>query len=301
MATGDAQRYTDAMAGRSFGYGLFHPPRFADMRPGMVGYIDDNGRWHRIADLTNSDELRKKGFSDFILPVADKPDRVKLGPVLSENVHSHEIALEADAAAAAVALGLPVDIGGVIEYATEDNFGAILMCDDEVVFEGFDVRDVFVQWLKDKKNQSAILKNHRDVKRYGVCVVRGTSSAEQVYLRTWSGAGDRVRVGFKLGFTGVAALNPEVAYYRANHGAGWRRFDGEKRVVFFTGVKFSYNFLGRGREDRSGAAFRGDGGDTFTFEDPDEAGMVYDVTIEEFGPPVAEGEDDDFEGDGEDD
>jgi len=51
--------------------------------------------------------------------------------------------------------------------------------------------------------------------------------------------------------------------------------------VSFTGVKFNYNFLGRGREDRSSAAFRGGGGDTFMFEDPDDAGMVYTVKMEE--------------------
>ncbi|KAK8031274.1 hypothetical protein PG990_001008 [Apiospora arundinis] len=298
MAMGDAQRYSDAMACRSHGYALFHPPRSDELRLGMVGYVDDNGVWHQIANLAKPEELRQKELGAFTLPRDKDPDRMKLGPVVSGTVRGTEVALASEAEAAA--LGLPLDVSGVIEYASEDSFGAILMCDDEVVIERYDVRDPFVRWLK--KNHRAILRRHRDVTRYGVCIALNTWSAQHVFIRTWSGAGHSVRVGFKVGATGIGNVKPEVSYYRASHGAGWQQFDGKRRVVFFSGVKFSYNLLGRGREDRDEAAFRG-GSDAFVFEDPDDAGMAYNVKVEDFGRRVedfgrqvnADGEDDDVE------
>ncbi|KAK6834168.1 hypothetical protein PG987_008862 [Apiospora arundinis] len=253
MVLGDAQQYSKAMACRSHGYSLFHPPLFEDMQPGTVGYIDANGVWHGIAELRDSRTLEYNDLGEFEGRLGCSRERKKLGPVESRSVKSNAITLKSQADA--VAMGLPVDVGGVVEYVTEASFGSVLMCDDEVEVECFSQRDNLVRWLEE--NHQAILKLHRDVKDHGIYAVRTTTSAKHVSIRSWSGAGQKISVGYKLGASGIGNSTSEVSYYLANHGVGWRQFHGEKRVVFFSGVKFRYNWLGKGREDRSEPAFSG--------------------------------------------
>jgi hypothetical protein len=155
------------------------------------------------------------------------------------------VAIETEADA--LALALPVTVGGAVEYASKTDFGAILMCDDAVVTEGFDVREPFLAWLK--KNSTALLEDFPDLKKHGAYVCTWTYSASNIHINAWEGAEHKVTLGFQVGATGIGSLGPETTWVRGRTSNGWAHFvDGEKRVVFFTGVKIAYGVFGPRKE-----------------------------------------------------
>lgn len=83
---------------------------------------------------------------------------------------------------AAAALGLPVDIGGAVKYSTKSDFGAILMCDSDVVMEGYDLRAPFKKWLK--ANSKKLLENYGELEKYGVIAATWTYSSDDIYIKT---------------------------------------------------------------------------------------------------------------------
>lgn len=123
-----------------------------------------------------------------------EPEARVWGPLISSNVRETNIKLEGDAEA--LSIGLPADIGGLVQYNTNTDFGAVLMCDDEVVIEGYDFRNPFLAWLK--RNSKELLKNYPDLKKYGVCAVTWTYSSTNIHIKAWANAGTAVTLGFNL-------------------------------------------------------------------------------------------------------
>lgn len=236
-----------------FGLALYEPPKFEKLKPGMIGYINAWGRWVDIVDITDAKKLKAEGYTPFRLPVIETEFQT-WGPHEAAAVNSNEIKFEGEVSAAS--FGFPADIGGVVEYSTTDDFGAILMCYDKVAAEGYDDRDRFSEWLRD--NAKIIMKKHTEVKKRGVCAAMRTYSAKDIYIEAWDNPERKIRLGFKLGATGAGSVSPERSWSKKHSGNAWRAWDeGEKRVVFFTGVKFKFwGFLGA-HEVRNDPAFRG--------------------------------------------
>lgn len=237
------------MRSHRLGYGLHKPDLYTRLHPGILGFLDEDSTWHPLLDLTQTPifnitqgkPVEDVNYTPFSTPVLKEPDSRFWGPRVSNKHTEVSIALETEAGA--LALGLPVDVGGAIEYQSKTDFGAILMCDDAVVADGFDVRDPFLSWLK--KNSAALLADFPDVKKHGVCIATWTYSAASVHVNAWQGAEQKVVVGFKVGATGVGSLGPETSWYRGHASSGWSHFvDGQKRVVFFSGVKVTYGVFG---------------------------------------------------------
>jgi hypothetical protein len=159
---------------------------------------------------------------------------------VSSNVKENRINLEGDLNG--LSFGFPVDVGGVIHYSTKSDFGAVLMCDTEVVSEGYDFRSPFLQWIK--KNSRTLLANYPDLKKHGVCAVTWTYSASDIHINAWTNSDNTVTVGFKLGAEGIGSANPEISWIRSQSSSGWMEWTGQKRVVFFTGVKMKYGLFG---------------------------------------------------------
>jgi len=54
---------------------------------------------------------------------------------------------------------LPAECGGAIEYESTDDCSALLMCDDDVEFNEYDARGLFMNWFRD--NATTIRKKHK--------------------------------------------------------------------------------------------------------------------------------------------
>lgn len=232
-----------------FGYALYNPPLHSRLRPGILGYLDKEREWHPLLDLnqnpifnvTTNKDVEPLRYTPFTTPVLKTPDsRFWEARVSSKHIEtSIAINCEADA----LALALPVTVSGAVEYTSKIDFGAILMCDDAVVNEGFDVRDPFLTWLK--KNSAALLEDFPDLGRHGVYISTWTYSSSNIHINAWEGSEHKVALGFHVGATGIGSVGPETSWVRGCTSNGWAHFvDGEKRVVFFTGVKVTYGMFG---------------------------------------------------------
>ena len=56
------QIYANSMSRHGYGYAFYEPPSSNVVKPGVCGYLDENGDWNPIANLTNSISLTEKGL-----------------------------------------------------------------------------------------------------------------------------------------------------------------------------------------------------------------------------------------------
>jgi hypothetical protein len=241
-----------------YGYALFEPPTVARLHPGMLGFLDEYRHWHPLLDLSDPIAVQAAGCDAIQAQILSDPDARAWGPLESSTVTSNKVELGAEVDA--LSLGLPVDIGGAVEYSTQTDFGAILMCDDKVESQGFDERHPFLTWLK--RNSKAVLARWPDVKKHGVIATTWTYTAEKIFIQVWNDASRTVTLGFSVGATGVGNVGPEISWHRAHGTAGWSRWEDGKHVVFFTGVRISYNLFGNHEQEEK--KWRGDDNTEFS-------------------------------------
>ncbi|KAH6843409.1 hypothetical protein B0I37DRAFT_217358 [Chaetomium sp. MPI-CAGE-AT-0009] len=271
-----ARTYRNAMRRHRFGYALYEPAPFSRLRPGMLGYLDDEyQRWHPILDLADASAVEAAGYEPLGYLQRSEPDTRRYGPLTADKVTETSVELEAGVGAAAV--GLPVDASGVVKYSTSGGFGAVLLCEDAVVSEGFDFRDPFLAWLQ--RHAKTLFAKYPDAKKHGLYAVTWAYSSTDIAITTWENAEGGVTLGFELGAAGVATVGPQVSWVRGTSSSGWSTWKDQKRVVFFAGIKIKTGLFGSVREQQE-KDWRGDG-DTFVVED-DENGS-YIVEVEEFG------------------
>ncbi|KAL2193544.1 hypothetical protein P885DRAFT_45195 [Corynascus similis CBS 632.67] len=270
-----ARQYREAMRQHRYGYALYEPAPFSRLRPGMLGFLDEYQRWHPILDLTDTAAVEAAGFGPLGRVQRAEPDTCRFGPLTASGVAETSIDLEAGVGAAA--LGLPLDVSGVLQYSTVGDFGAVLMCDGDIVSEGFDFRDPFVVWLR--RHAARLFSRYPDARRHGLYAATWTYASDEIHINVWNGADNRVVVGFDLAAGGIAKAGPKVAWHRGSAGSGWSAWTGQKRVVFFTGVKIQKGLFGLREKQEKG--WRG-GGEAFVADD-DETGESYTVGIEMFG------------------
>ena len=92
--------YAQQMSKRhDYGYPLYEPTSRTIIRPGVCGYVDQHGQWNPIADLSNPEELEKKGLAtpQESLEVAPDDRDISWGPKCSEAVKGRRLGTEANA------------------------------------------------------------------------------------------------------------------------------------------------------------------------------------------------------------
>lgn len=276
MTINHAALYRDSMTHQPFGYALYEPSPFTDLRPGMIGFLDESRRWHPIVDVTDPAAVRAAGYSPMPSQIRTGPSIEKWGPLTSTDVKQFQVDLKGSVNTAA-ALGLPTDVGGAIKYTTKSDFGALLMCDSDVVVDGFDLRGPFKDWLKN--NSKVLLKNHKaDLQKHGVIATTRTYASDDVYLQTWNDRDFEVTLGVKFAAPGTGSVDANTSWVRSSTSGLWRQFSAEKRVIFFTGVKIAYTILGAMEQEEM--KWRG-GEDNFTIDLGD--GERCEAEMEEFG------------------
>jgi len=276
MPPNRAERYRESMRSEPYGYALYHPQEHTRLRPGMLGYLDENKHWHPLLDLRDPQAIANLNLPALKMQMLNERKPEQWGPKTASTVKETTIKLGGDVDAAS--LGLPLDVGGAVQYSSASDFGAILMCDDKVVPKGFDERKPFLLWLK--SNSKALLKQFPDLKDYGVIVATWTYSASQIYIHVWEDKDKTVVVGVKAGATGVGHGETENVWRRAHSSDGWTRFDDGARVVFFTGVGIKYTFLGV--KEQKEHEWRGEDEMQFVVENVEDS-MVAEAKAETFG------------------
>ncbi|KAJ4116134.1 hypothetical protein NW768_011106 [Fusarium equiseti] len=247
MTTDLARRYLDSMKHHPYGNALFEPAPFSRLQPGSLGYLDELQRWHPILNLLDSEALEKAGYTPLGELRPSEPDLRRFGPMLSNRTSKTNIDLEAGVGAAA--MGLPVDVSGAVKYSTSNEFGAVLVCENDVVSEGFDLRQPFATWLE--QNAKSLFKDFPDAKRLGLYAVTWTYSSTDIHISAWDGESNDATVGFKVGFAGAGNVGPQTSWVRGQSSSGWSEWTDQKRVLFFTGVFMRTNLFGWAKMKKS--------------------------------------------------
>ncbi|KAL2157884.1 hypothetical protein VTH06DRAFT_4937 [Thermothelomyces fergusii] len=269
-----ATRYREAMRRHRYGYALYEPAPFERLRPGMLGFLDEYQRWHPVLDLADAAAVTAAGFEPPARLQRAEPDVRRFGPLTASGVKETSITLEAGAGAAA--LGLPVQVSGALEYSSSGDFGAVLMCDADVVSEGFDFRDPFSVWLR--AHAGRLFARYPEAREHGLCAATWTYSSTDVHITAWHGTDKRVVVGFDADVAGAAKAGPKTTWHRGSSSVGWSSWTGQKRVVFFTGVKIRPGLFGVREQHES--RWRGS---EFFFADDDKTQERYRVGLELIG------------------
>ncbi|KAF9774838.1 hypothetical protein IL306_007142 [Fusarium sp. DS 682] len=237
---GLAYRYHVAMEHHSKGYALFEPAPFSRLQPGALGYLDDMDLWHPILNLLDSEALKRAGYTPLGELRPSEPDVRRLGPMLSKCMAKTNLDLEAGVGAAA--MGVPVDVSGAVKYSTSKSFGAVLFCENDVVAEGFDLRQPFIAWLEE--NAKTLLKQYPDAKKNGFHAVTWTYSSTDIHISAQSGENNDTTVMFKVGVAGTGNVGPKASWVRGQSSSGWTEWTDQKRVLFFQGVHMRTNLFG---------------------------------------------------------
>lgn len=249
-----AELYRDSLAKCPYGHAFFEPPVLgSNFGLGKVGYIDDQGHWRLIVDLSDKQALKEGKYTPFRVPVEAGPDLQTWGPVKSANVAETKIALSGDVDAAA--LGIPVGFGGAVEYESTSNFGAVLMSDADVEVTGYDVRGPFIKWLQD--NAATIRKNHKaEIGSRTLHAVIGIYASTEIFIHVMSDRGRKVVVGFKAAAPGAASADLGTTWVRSSVGSHWRQVnkkdDNVKKAMFALSITLIYGIFGR-KEVRGGS------------------------------------------------
>ena len=134
----------------------------------MCGYLNGLGQWQPIVkDLNHAEVLKLEGFSECSTLDKALPRKHKWGPKISNAVTYTKTGLKAGASAAPA--GIPADASVLFDYQSSTDFGAILVCPETVVQEGYYHEEPFRKWAID--NAKAILTAQPDAKTNGFCQI----------------------------------------------------------------------------------------------------------------------------------
>ncbi|KAI0487749.1 hypothetical protein F4859DRAFT_466069 [Xylaria cf. heliscus] len=269
-----SELYRRSMRRHRFGYALYEPAPFSRLHPGVLGYLDEYQRWHPILDLNDVATVNAAGYSPLSYIQRAPPDIRRYGPMAAGDVSANEVGLGLGVDASS--FGLPLNVSGVVSYATARGFGAVLVCDGDVVSEGFDYREPFLVWLK--QNANLIFSNYPDAKKHGVCVATWTYSTTDIYISAWERGANSVKLGFTATAAGVGQATPQTTWHCGHASSGWSTYTDQKRVVFFAGVKIKTGVFGITEQSES----RWRGQDLFLVETGIE-GEDYVAEAEVFG------------------
>ncbi|KAI8180462.1 hypothetical protein K4K51_002620 [Colletotrichum sp. SAR 10_75] len=172
--------YNDAMRIFGRGHAFYLTVPGSKLRPGMCGYIDNNGLWNNIVDLTDQDALAAKGFTAPTGLEATETDSAVWGHITSSGVNSKHVIVEAGADG-----GGGVGAKVKLKISSENQSGAVLVCNTPVVLERLQNAYALKKWAK--VNRRRIQKTYPLVSQFGFYVAQGIWSSEDVYISAWVG------------------------------------------------------------------------------------------------------------------
>jgi hypothetical protein len=229
---GLATIYRDRMWTHQCGHACYHEVTTRDLHPGSIGFFDERARWKQILDLrelqpsaatpssgraglaAKLSELSKLGED---LEFEDRPPML-WGPKLSDGTRGVEVDLKAGSTLP-IAAAIPVEFGTVVQYKSDDSFGAVLLTGKEVYEAGIKFESPCTQWVKD--NARKLLELRPEVKEHGIYVVRTVWSTEDVSLNAWMKRDKAVTVGFSAKVAGVAEVGPKGSFHHGGEDEGW--------------------------------------------------------------------------------
>ncbi|KID83168.1 hypothetical protein MGU_09531 [Metarhizium guizhouense ARSEF 977] len=245
--------YRDKMQRHPYGYACYQPESSLIVKPGALGYVNNDGRWSPLVakngsniDLGVPETLVPNGLGSFDKLFAAPPEEMSWGPKISDGANG--ISLDFKANASLIPAGVPADIGALFGFKTDESFGAILMTTNPVTREAVYGERAYKNWCK--TNAPVIISNWPDVEDHGLVIVTSIHKTTRADLRTWQDKRQEIKVGFKASAVGLGELAPSSEWYKALGDDGWISSEApsntsEQKVVFFGGLFWRFNKLSK--------------------------------------------------------
>ncbi|OTA82498.1 hypothetical protein M434DRAFT_37076 [Hypoxylon sp. CO27-5] len=278
--------YNRHMERYGLGYALLEPESSYDLKPGVCGYIDDHGTWRPLLDITDKSAVEEAGCTHIQQNklVRSRTSRYRWGPKYTDTVSYKKANVKAGASG--LPAGIPVDASLLVEFQSEQDFGAVLLCTKEVEKAGYHHAGPFRQWAVN--NAGKLLKQFPEVHKHGFHMVITTYSSPEVYINFWTRKSNHVILGFQAGLTPAGEIAPTAETYRAQSTSNWNHpIYGERKVVFFSGLVFKFHKLtGWFRKDAvKEIPHRGDESNipSLVIRDPNDEENAYEVVVSSTG------------------
>ncbi len=133
-----------------------------------------------MLNLTDAAAVSALGCTPFTPLHLRAPDTRRWDPLSNSEVKEQRLTLEAGVDG--MDFGLPANVSFATEYNTMTDFGAVLMCEGDVVVQAYDVRGPFEQWVRDNK---VALAKVPELRAYGIVCSTWTYSCELLSLTMW--------------------------------------------------------------------------------------------------------------------
>ncbi|KAF2149632.1 hypothetical protein K461DRAFT_214663, partial [Myriangium duriaei CBS 260.36] len=207
--------YARSMTIQDRGYAFLNPESRHDLQHGTCGYIDDNGQWQELLNLTNAASLGT--FKAPVTVTKMRSEDEQCGPLLGSG--TEEVDRSTTAGGSGTLAGVPVDASVTLSYKTSSDFGAVLHCPQPITRAGYKHKAPFRDWAK--ANAAALLLRFPDVRSNGFYVVTKTYSTPEAHTHAWTNPSSNVAIKFKVGSAGVAEVGPALDYSQTSSGSAW--------------------------------------------------------------------------------
>jgi len=221
--------YATQMGHLSYGHALYKPVSTGIMHPGSAGFLDENGNWTSVFDITDKASLSKAGLET---PSKNDLEYLENGttitfvdPWTSDGLTQVSI----DASLEIPVPNAPVTLGGSIKYESKKDFGAVLVVTNPVENTKFknigDLRKWVQQSWSKINNQSYAHSLHKN----GLIIVHETYSTSEVSITAKMGTSSSGSISMDIELAKVvdgkgnvewkiAKSSAACAHYRAKVG-----------------------------------------------------------------------------------
>ncbi|KAJ5900097.1 hypothetical protein N7495_004841 [Penicillium taxi] len=240
----DSDLYMRLFDSKGQGNYLLYPPTYEDLHPGFVGfYNSDEGVWHELADLSDPDKLKAKGFTK---PPSRALQEMKADETTWDSRTSEsesQSSLRGNVGASGAAAGVPVEGSVDLKYKKGSSGKAAVVAKSVVKFEMY--KEPFGMPIKEwvQENAKALLGDCKDnIEKYGLWAVQTVYIADECVITMNKGNSLDIDLGADVGATGFGKIGGGRALMEKLDSQGWSSYDskpGSKgRVISFGGVKF---------------------------------------------------------------
>ncbi|OQU94989.1 hypothetical protein CLAIMM_01261 [Cladophialophora immunda] len=219
--------YANCFQDQAEGHFLYRPPSSTWLRPGVCGFFDNQGDWQALADLTNPEDLAKKGYS--FVPGIEVEVSVTRGeewrPRMSQNVR--RIDLKEDEIP-----GRPAGGGSMARFTSSSGPGAILITDGDVKQAWARPVQGLAQWLRE--NSRAVVKKNPGARRQRLELVVYSYSVKRLALAVINSKDEAKTVDVVLG---TKSFQPTAAWWQTNTAteSTWKIHHDENGLVYAMG------------------------------------------------------------------
>lgn len=221
-----SEKYAKQMQKLDIGYGLRTPHPYADLHPGVCGYLDEFKQWNTILDLSTPQDP-KVGLTAYPELGSPQSSKEKWDLQVSNRVSRQTVQFGAGISAAS--LGLPVGVKSAVRFSSVPGFGAIVMSDTEVSRDYYPHQSRFATWLR--HNVIRLQELYPDIEEFGLYMVTRTYSSTDIHIAVWNDKTHSVYLGLEIDVLGQATLDSSIDKHRSEYSEDWKDFNEEDVCV----------------------------------------------------------------------